>query len=51
LRELGEIKIGESVGEQSLKTMKENIRGGDFYSKAGLSKGFNIDEALGISLL
>jgi hypothetical protein len=49
LRELGEIKIGESVGEQSLKTMKENIRGGDFYSKAGLSKGFNIDEALGIS--
>jgi hypothetical protein len=49
LRELGEIKIGESVGEQSLKTMKENIRGGDFYSKAGLSKGFNIDEAQGIS--
>jgi hypothetical protein len=49
LRELGEIKIGESVGEQSLKTMKENIRGGDFYSKARLSDLYNIDEVLGIS--
>jgi hypothetical protein len=49
LRELGEIKIGESVGEQSLKTMKKNIRGGDFYSKARLSDLYNIDEVLGIS--
>jgi hypothetical protein len=49
LRELGEIKIGESVGEQSLKTMKKNIKGGDFYSKARLSDLYNIDEVLGIS--
>jgi hypothetical protein len=49
LRELGEIKIGKSVGEQSLKTMKKNIRGGDFYSKARLSDLYNIDEVLGIS--
>jgi hypothetical protein len=49
LRELGEIKIGESVGEQSLKTMKKNIRGGDFYNKARLSDLYNIDEVLGIS--
>jgi hypothetical protein len=31
------------------KTMKKNIRGGDFYSKARLSDLYNIDEALGIS--
>jgi hypothetical protein len=31
------------------KTMKKNIRGGDFYSKARLSDLYNIDEVLGIS--
>jgi hypothetical protein len=49
LRELGEIKIGKSVGEQSLKTMKKNIKDGDFYREARLSKIYNIDEVLGIA--
>jgi len=49
LRQLKEAEIGASVGEDSLKRIKENIRGGDFYNKSGISRGFNIDEALGIS--
>ena len=47
LRDAYEELIGKSVGEKSIKKIKQEIRGSDLYKQSGLSKFYNIDELLG----
>ncbi len=46
LRELDELKIGKSVGEKSIKTIKEGVRKSPNYIFTG---DYNIDEPAGVS--
>ena len=48
-REIDELKIGKSLGEQSITTDKRFIRDTDIYKDASISKLANIDEALGVT--
>jgi hypothetical protein len=47
LRDAYEELIGKSVGEKSIKKIKQEIRGSDLYKQSDLSKFYNIDELLG----
>jgi hypothetical protein len=49
LRDAYEELIGKSVGEKSIKKIKQEIRGSDLYKQSDLSKFYNIDELLGVT--
>ena len=48
-REIDELKIGKSLGEQSITTDKRFIRDTDIYKDASISKLANIDEPSGVN--
>ena len=48
-REIDELKIGKSLGEQSITTDKRFIRDTDIYKDASISKLANIDEPSGVT--
>ena len=47
LRDAYEEMIGKSVGEKSIKKIKQEIRGSNLYKQSDLSKFYSIDELLG----
>ena len=49
IRDAYEELIGKSVGEKSIKRIKQEIRGSDLYKQSDLSKFYNIDELLGVT--